>query len=349
MAWRCALAAVALAVAGGRAAAAPAGVGARSIVRTEVVASHSRCDRPRAGALAYGWPVKPFRRQHPVRGNFGDPRTLSSEAVLGADTPRTSGSFTFHNGIDITAATGTPVYPVVSGVAAIGYADEVIVTTGDGRKFQYFHIRPAIRPGQRVVAGRTVLGRVRPTWLHVHLSEIDGFRVHNPADPGHLEPYRDRTPPRVVSLDFDAPDGSALDPERLRGRVVIAADARDTPPRPVPGAWFDMPVTPALVSWRMTAASGAPVVPWTRVADFRRTEPPNRDFWRVYAAGTYQNFPVFGRRYFVGRPGRFLFLLTPRALRTARLPNGAYEITVRAADVCGNVGTLTERVRIGNA
>jgi len=338
----CAVFALLFVGAGGRAPEAAASVSTESIARS------SRCDRPPASALAYGWPVKPFRRQHPVRGNFGDPRTLTSEVDLGADTPRSPGSFTFHNGVDISAPTGTPVYPVVSGIARIGYGDEVIVATNDDRVFQYFHIRPSIRPEQRVIAYRTVLGRVRPEWLHVHLTEIDGFRVHNPADPGHLEPYHDHTAPQVVALDFDARDGDTLDPNRLHGRILIAADAKDTPPLPVPGAWLVHPVAPALVRWRMTAANGTVVVPWTTVADFRHTEPPNRDFWHVYAAGTYQNFPVFGHHYFFGHPGRYLFNLTPKRLDTTRLPDGDYHITVRAADVCGNRGTLSQQVRIRN-
>ena len=28
-----------------------------------------------ASAQAYPWPLKPFNRQHPIRANFGDPRT----------------------------------------------------------------------------------------------------------------------------------------------------------------------------------------------------------------------------------------------------------------------------------
>ena len=27
-----------------------------------------------AGAGAYGWPLKPFDKPHPIRGSFGDPR-----------------------------------------------------------------------------------------------------------------------------------------------------------------------------------------------------------------------------------------------------------------------------------
>ena len=323
-------------------------LGPFAVVRAWRPAVKSACGQTLRGPLTYHYPVKPFLRQHPIRGNFGDPRTLVTEGELGGDTPRTDGSFTFHNGVDISAPAGTAVYPVVSGSAMIGYGDEVIVATGDGRVFQYFHIKPAIRPGQRVIAYRTVLGHVLPEALHVHLTEIDGFRVHNPVDPGHLEPYSDHTVPEVLGVLFDDAAGTPIDPHNLHGQVLIAADAADEPPVPVPIPWLDYPVTPALVSWRLTTTGGATVVPQTTVADFRHTLPPNRQFWEIYAAGTYQNFPVFGHVYFFGHRGRYLFNLTPDGLDTRRLPDGDYILAVRVADVCGNRGLLAERITIRN-
>ena len=35
---------------------------------------------PATGLADYSWPVKPFDRQHPVRGSFGDPRTLFAQS-----------------------------------------------------------------------------------------------------------------------------------------------------------------------------------------------------------------------------------------------------------------------------
>ena len=50
---------------------------------------------------AYGWPVKPFHRQHPVRGFFGDPRIgMTPKGMLSS----------FHFGIDVSCPNGTPVY-----------------------------------------------------------------------------------------------------------------------------------------------------------------------------------------------------------------------------------------------
>ena len=56
---------------------------------------------------AYGWPVKPFHRQHPVRGHFGDPR-------IGGQ-PKGSVK-TVHFGVDVSAPDGTPVYATTDGV-----------------------------------------------------------------------------------------------------------------------------------------------------------------------------------------------------------------------------------------
>lgn len=319
-----------------------------SIVRRELVAADSPCNREEPGLLSYGWPVKPFDRQHPVRGNFGDPRTISGSEQLGGESPASPGSYRFHNGIDIAEPAGTAVYPVVSGTVFVRSSDELVVVTKDDRRFQYWHLLAQVRDGQHVVARHTVLGRIRPELHHVHLTEIDGFRVHNPADPGHLEPYQDHTPPQVVALDIETTDGRPIAPGDLYGRVLIGAVAQDTPPLPVPGAWRGLPVTPALVVWTLTSASHKTIIPTTVVADFRRSEPPNRDFWRVYAPGSYQNFPVFDRHLFWRQPGHYIFNLTPNGLDTTRLPNGTYTITVQASDTCGNLGSLSQPIRIRN-
>jgi len=282
-----------------------------------------------------------------VRGNFGDPRTLTNEAFT-ADTPRSPGSFSFHNGIDISAPVGSPVFPVVSGIVSKRGQDEIVVRSHDGRSFQYWHLAPLIQRGERVVAEQTVLGTIRAKERHVHLTEIDGFRVHNPADPGHIEPYHDHTVPHVLRLTFREANGRLLDPRRLRGRIFIDARAQDEPPIPVPGAWLGFPVTPALITWRLSDRTGRTVVPVRVIADFRHGEPPNRDFWRVYAAGTYQNNPVFGHHYFWHVPGRYVFNLTPVPFDTTRLADGSYFLTVEAVDVCGNRGALRQRIRIVN-
>src|SRR4051794_41180180 len=63
----------------------------------------------------YGWPVKPFDRQHPIRGSFGDPRTVFLDSPTRAALYTGPGVFSFHPGVDVWAPDGTPVYAVVSG------------------------------------------------------------------------------------------------------------------------------------------------------------------------------------------------------------------------------------------
>jgi hypothetical protein len=290
--------------------------------------------------------VRPFDRQHPIRGYFGDPRTVGGER-LGTDRSGSPGSFSFHDGIDISSSPDAPVYPVLSGVAHVLSGDLVTVTTGTERTFQYFHITPAVQSGQPVTAYQTVLGYVKRNWGHVHLTEIDRSRVHNPLDPGHLTPYLDHTIPDVARLFFARAGGASLSPEHLRGLIEISAEAEDLPAIPVPGHWFDFPVSPALVTWRLATAAH-PILRAT-VADFRHTQPLPRDFWRVYASGTYQNFPDFAHHLYWHQPGRYLFRLTPRPLDTRRLHNGNYRITVAAADTCRNRSSLTQTIRVDNA
>jgi len=305
------------------------------------------CAGPAAAFKPYGWPLRPFHQQHAIRGFFGDPRTVFEETLLnnGIDGP---GDFSFHNGIDIVAADGTKVYPVVSGIVHLIEATAVSVQTLDGRSFQYFHVVPTVVDGERAIAGVTVLGEVEAPYGHVHLTEIDGSNVRNPLLAGHLSPYVDRTRPVVSSIELRrAETGSPLGTLAVCGKVAIVASAFDRPPLPVPGSFAGLPVTPAYVTWRMQKLGGPMVVPNLVAADFRRTLPADRDFWSVYARGTYENAPRFGNQQFRSMPGRYIFNLST-SLDTKSLANGVYVVIVTAADERGNLSSLAQRVSVLN-
>src|SRR5213596_1957622 len=140
---------------------------------------------------AFGYPIKPFNEEHPIRANFGDPRMQ----FQGPPTLKTllhgNGSFSFHQGVDISAPNGTAVYPVVDGTVTLVSHEWVRVTSGDGRAFEYWHIRPLVRNGQDVTARHTLLGHVTRSSNHVHLTEYKDGRVVNPLVPGRLTPYHD--------------------------------------------------------------------------------------------------------------------------------------------------------------
>jgi hypothetical protein len=299
------------------------------------------------GAAAYPWPFKPFGKQHPIRGFFGDPRTVFLNGVLSGGFEG-SGFFSFHQGIDISAADGTPIYPVVSGTAHYLGAATLNVDAGNDVVFQYFHIVPVVGEGQQVLAKRTILGYVQPPYGHVHLTEINGTHSVNPLQRGHLTPYADRTTPVVRELLFRNQTGTLQTPLGLCGRVELAVDAFDMPPVAVPGKFGGLPVAPAFVRWTISRLNGTIAVPWRTAADFRSDLPANGRFADVYAKGTYENAPRFGNQQYTAMPGRYLFLLAGN-YDTTNLANGVYRLTVRAADERGNAAATTVRFSVLNA
>jgi murein DD-endopeptidase MepM/ murein hydrolase activator NlpD len=293
--------------------------------------------RSAVGASAHGpypWPVKPFDQPHPVRGNFGDPRTVFDGPLSRKTLMSSGGVFTFHQGVDISAPDGTPVYPVTSGqVIEVRTSGAVVTVRSAGsRTFQYWHLEPrVVRVGQSVVAGRTVLGYVQRKREHVHLTHFENGRVVNPLAPGRLTPYRDYTAPEVRSITLRRAGGSA----RL---VQFVADAIDRPAKPVPGRWNGYPVTPACVTWRIERA-GSVVVPTQIAHDIRETLPPGQRFWSTFARGSHQNWPVFAGVKIQHLAGRYLFKLTTTPFDARRLARGRYELIVTAMDAAGNRGS----------
>jgi hypothetical protein len=290
--------------------------------------------------------VKPFDRQHPIRGGFGDPRTVFQFPLWDGGL-KGPGRFSFHNGVDISAPNGTPVYAVESGVVRLGSETEILLETVAGPRFQYFHVIPTVRDGERVQARTTLLGYVQAPYAHVHLAEIDGGSVTNPLRPGHLTPYADRTRPTIGVFEINDELGDVVGPLGLCGHVSIAAEISDRPSLPVPGVFQGLPVAPALVQWNLVRLGHGQVVPKTIAVDFRTTLPEPASFWDVYARGTYGNAPRFANQQFTAMPGRFLYILS-RDLDTRRYRNGVYILTVWASDIAGNLVDYTRRYSILN-
>jgi hypothetical protein len=242
-----------------------------------------------ARAEAYGWPFKPFDRQHPVRGFFGDPRIGNH-----------GHSRQFHFGVDVSAPNGTPVYSTLTGVVSQipGHWDALAVDGAGGVSFEYWHIVPTVRPGSRVVAYRTIVGHVEKPWAHVHFSERRNGVYVNPLRAGAMRPFVDYTEPRVVAL-------------RRHGDDVVAHVADETPLL-VPKPWSNLPVMPALVRWRPAGSSR-----WTVAADFRWTIPGASAFGAIFAAATSQNHVRAPGRYLVrlaGAPARGRIVVEVRDL-----------------------------------
>jgi murein DD-endopeptidase MepM/ murein hydrolase activator NlpD len=297
---------------------------------------------------AYRWPVKPFGAPHPVRANFGDPRTTFHAPATQRGLMTGHGVFAFHFGIDIAVPDGTAVYAVQSGVASFRGGRNVHVDSGNGLATEYWHIIPTIEAGQQVVAYETVLGHVMKGYEHVHFAEFRNGSAVNPLAPGHLGPYVDRTKPELGEITFRTPRGEDLLPEYVHGSVDLIARASDSPARPVAGIWGDLPVAPALLTWRVERVDGTQAIAERIAFDVREATPDNREFWRYFARGSRQNMCTFNGQRSWRQPGVYLFLLTREPFDTRQLTNGIYRLIVTASDTGGNRSSTEQTLIVRN-
>jgi len=263
---------------------------------------------------SYGWPVKPFDRQHPVRAYLNDPRNGHGDAK------------SFHFGIDVSAPTGTAVYAVEDGQAFITKGRMAVAVRGASRTFGYWHVKPVVRNHQ-FVRLHQLLGYIvdEGSGKHVHFAERDQHgRYLNPLRQGGIGPYVDRTPPRVASIEF-LRNGHELDAHALTGRVDVVAEIYDTTPMLVPAPWTNMPVTPAMVGWSLSHG-GRHIRSERTIIDSDHMLPAKL-YDAIYARGTAQNW--------VGAPGHYRFYIA-RGLEASRLPAGISRLRIDAADTRGN-------------
>ena len=269
----------------------------------------------RTANAPYPWPLRPFDRQHAVRGNFDDPRVDFVGDELNSS---------FHFGVDISAPDYAPVYAVAAGTAS-RHPDYVDVLTSGGRDFGYWHVTPAVENRQPVARG-DLLGYVQRGWGHVHFAEnLNGVYV-NPLRRGALTPYSDTTSPTVAAVTI-VRGGKPVNPADVTGVVDLTCDAYDLPPIAPPAPWQETRVTPALIRWRILRADGRPATRWKAAVDFRLGLLQNVLYNLVYAPGTRQNR--------AGRPGRYVFYLRA-GWSSAKLRNGSYRLVVGAWDTRGN-------------
>ena len=299
---------------------------------------------PKPTAASYAWPVKPFDQAHPVRANFGDPRTTFHGPPTQATLLTGHGSFSFHFGVDIAVPDGTPVYPVRSGTASLLGGRNVQVDSGGGFKAQYWHIIPAVKPGQQVIAQQTVLGHVMKGYEHVHFTELQDGRPVNPLAPGHMGPYEEETAPQLSSISFRVGNSAReLLAESVSGAIVPVVRTQDTPAQRVPGIWADLPVAPALLTWQVERVQNGRIAVPRRVAfDVRTTIPENDGFWTYYERGSRQNMATFGKQRAWRTPGTYLYRLTRKPFNTRQLRNGIYRLVVTATDIRGNSSSLEQ-------
>jgi hypothetical protein len=264
---------------------------------------------------SYGWPVKPFNRQHPVRGYLNDPRPSDDAAIK-----------SFHFGIDISAPDGTAVYAVEGGEVFLTRGRSAVAVKGATRTFGYWHIVPVVRNHQQVQLHQ-LLGHVLRGERHVHLAERHGADYLNPLRPGGIGPYVDRTPPTLASVEF-LRGGQEQDALSLRGRIDVIVEAFDTTPLVVPAPWSNLPVTPARIRWGVSQGSRSVIARRIAAPGFSRARLAPELYDSIYAPGTAKNGP--------GRPGHYRFYLAHK-LDVSRLPAGRSVLRIEANDTRGNL------------
>ena len=292
---------------------------------------------------AYGWPVKPFDRPHPVRANFGDPRTTFHGPATQAGILTSRGSFSFHFGVDIAVPDGTPVYPVRSGTATLLGGLNVQVDSGGGFKTQYWHIRPAIRQGQRVIAKQTVLGHV--------LKDTSTFTSPSsrPAAPStrSRQDISARTLRRAHRCSARSP--SAQVTRRARRSPVSLGRSRAGRAR----AGRHRAARPGRVG-EPSRRAGAPRLARRARPEWPRRHPAHGRVRRPHEDPEERRVLVVLRpRRAAERehlrtqrawrtPGTYLYRLTRKPFDTRRLRNGIYRLVVTASDVRGNTSSLAQ-------
>jgi murein DD-endopeptidase MepM/ murein hydrolase activator NlpD len=289
-------------------------------------------------AAAYPWPVKPFNVQHPIRGNFDDPRARRGSIDAVGNNP-----LSFHSGVDIQAPDGTPVYAIQAGQVTFPAASAVSVGSPFALPsaplvFGYWHVVPAVGDFQYVARGQ-LLGYVKAGEGHVHLSEKRFGQYVNPLRRGALAPYHDTTPPVIRKLVFyECGTATEIKPDAVSGCVDVAVDAYDPPPIPPQPPWSDVVVSPARISWTgLFGGAWVPLAYHAQSVDFiSLLTIPLTD---VYAPGTIMNGP--------NTPGDYRYWLAHN-VNTTLLADGRHTIVVTASDVRDNTTTAALAFTVTN-
>jgi hypothetical protein len=281
---------------------------------------------PALASASYGWPIKPFGQEHPVRGQLNDPRTNGADYY-------TASSHTFHFGLDVAAPAGTAVYAVAPG--RVHYvSSSAVAVRGSKGNFGYWHILP-VGKNDRSVKLHTLLGYVAPGRDHVHFAESRSGHYVNPLRRGALTPYTDTTQPTISSLSYYDGSYHDLTDATVAGKLRLTASAFDTPQ--LVSNWLWAIVTPAKIGWQVFNSNGLSVAAghWDFGSMLCFLNPLD-----VFAPGTLKNNSH--------RPGDYNYWLGPQ-WDTSKVKNGAYWLVVNVNDVRDNAATKIVNFTVANS
>jgi hypothetical protein len=287
---------------------------------------------PSYANAAYGWPIKPFNRQHPVRGQLNDPR-------MNGSTFDSSTSLTFHSGVDIATRDGTAVYAVAAG--RVHYLDQSAIAVrlpNVAVVFEYWHIVPVVN-NKALVKRHALLGFVEEGRGHVHFAQKLNRVYVNPLRRGGLTPYTDYTPPIINSISYYDGAYHDLDKAALSGKIRITVNTYDT--QELASNWPWAVVTPTWVEWQLIDESGRTIEHLHR--DLGRKLYPH-NVLDIFAPGTRKNSKRSSLSFVVGN---YIYWVGPER-DTTYMWNGTYQLLVTVADIRGNETTQRASFTVAN-
>ncbi len=141
--------------------------------------------------FAYDWPFENGQQQHQINGTFGELRRGTTDH--------------FHNGVDIQAGSGTPVYAIESGTA---YLSTFGVNIGH---YRYYHMNNLTMEDQDYIHAGEVIGYT-DDYNHLHfieseiviefIGDIPNNQSTNPLRNGGLDPFLDNGDPNIHEIDI---------------------------------------------------------------------------------------------------------------------------------------------------
>ena len=277
-----------------------------------------------------------------------------------------------HDGIDLPAKIGDPVYATGNGVVQStdigfrnrGYGRQILIDHGFGYKTRYAHLSQIdVEPGQHVTRGEQI-GRVGNTGastgphLHYEIRDTETQRLYNPVREGIIRP-RDEYPPRIVRLHYvevDTVQGVPVRSVPESYAVVRTAAGRyalthDGPVGVGRRGYFVAEVTDrrndvwnSFGVWRVTAfADGIPCFEF-RMDSFTYDISRCSDAVSCYPIQINSRNEAIRLAQLEGAPDSFYPTMAERGLiRTAE--GQVRRIRIEAEDDCGNVSTLEFAVR----
>jgi hypothetical protein len=326
----------------------------------------------------HGWPIAPVHEQHPVRSSFLDPRGLGRSGLAG---------YHFGIDISVDDRRPDPgapsslfshrVYAVETGTTFVRKRVDSVPCSDRALSvghFAYLHVSPTVPDKIWVHAGDPIGWTCRGVW-HVHLSEwqmLEGRHVWvNPLHAGgKLLPYVDTAPPVIRALlfvtpplrpwhpriDLAQPDSAQrLSATDIYGRVELRAEIDD--PQSF-GGWleshkrWETRLHPYRVAVSIRSLATRALV-LDRIA-FQSDTIPRTPYLVHYAPGTVENAPMWACVFQTTRvcTGELWFRPFSRFKQefwdTRQVPDGPYEVVVRAWDEKGTMAERGVRVVVGN-